>query len=234
MKHTFAVIPAFAILAASSIGAQQAQGQAGAAQPAPQQQQGPRRPAMPPVPEGATGIWIIDTNHTAAQFAVRHMLVSTVRGSLGPVVGWVRWDGQNTSSIAVNAAIDVTNINSGSAGRDRDLRSDQFLLVEKFPDITFVSKRVEGITATTFKLVGDLTIRGVTKEVVLDVEGPSKPVQRGLNAPPVVGATATTTINRKEFGVKYNALIEAGGAVVSDEVKIQIDIEARKRVPQVP
>ena len=112
---------------------------------------------------------------------------------------------------------------------DRDLRSDNFLLVETHPDITFVSKRVEGVTPAGFKLVGDLTIRGVTKEVALEVEGPSKPVQRAVNAPPVIGATATTTINRKDFGVKYNALIEAGGAVVSDEVKITIDIEARKR-----
>ena len=198
---------------------------------APQQgaQQGPRRPAMPAYPDGATDIWNIDTNHTSAQFAVKHMLVSTVRGALGPVVGWIRWDGKSASSIAVHAVIDVTNINSGAQGRDRDLRSDNFLLVEQYPDITFISKRVTGITPVGFKLLGDLTIRGVTKEVTLDVEGPSKPVQRAVNAPPVVGATATTTINRKDFGVKYNALLEAGGAVVSEDVKIQIDIEARKR-----
>lgn len=202
----------------------QAQGQQ-AGQPA---QQGPRRPAMPAVPQGAD-IWTIDTNHTSAQFAVRHMLVSTVRGTLGPVVGWVKYDGQSASSLAVNVAIDVTAIDTNNTRRDNHLRSDDFLLVEQHPDITFVSKRVEGVTPQGFKLVGDLTIRGTTKEVVLDVEGPSKPVQRAVSAPPVVGATATATINRKDFGVKYNALIEAGGAVVADEVKIVIDIEARKR-----
>ena len=203
-------------------------GQAPPAQ-APAPQQGPRRPVAPPAPEAAAVVWNIDTGHTSAQFAVKHMLVSTVRGTLGPVVGWVKYDGKDVSSIAVHAVIDVTGINSGSTGRDRDLRSDNFLLVEKFPDITFVSKRVTGVTPAGFKLVGDLTIRGVTKEVTLDVEGPSKPVQRSANGPQVIGATATTTINRKEFGVQYNALLEAGGAVVSDEVKITIDIEARRR-----
>jgi polyisoprenoid-binding protein YceI len=157
------------------------------------------------------------------------MLVSTVRGRLGPVVGWVKYDGKNVSSLAVSAVIDVTSIDTGSPGRDRDLRSDNFLLVEQFPDITFVSKRVENVTPAGFQLVGDLTIRGVTKEVSLAVEGPSQPVQRNAQGPPVIGATATATINRKDFGVKYNALLEAGGAVVSEEVKITIDIEARKR-----
>lgn len=196
------------------------------AQAAPQQ--GPRRPAAP-APPADTTVWNIDTGHTSAQFAVRHMLVSTVRGTLGPVVGWIKYDGKDVSSLAVHAVIDVTNINSGSAGRDRDLRSDNFLLVEQFPDITFVSKRVTDIRPASFKIVGDLTIRGVTQEVTLNVEGPSQPVQRSATGPQVIGATATTTINRKDFGVKYNALLEAGGAVVSDEVKITIDIEARKR-----
>jgi polyisoprenoid-binding protein YceI len=211
-----------------------AQGQS-AQQPAQPQapqapQQGPRRPAVPPTPQDAAGaLWNIDTSHTSAQFAVRHMLVSTVRGRLGPVVGWVKYDGKNVSSLAVSVVIDVTSIDTGSPGRDRDLRSDNFLLVEQFPDITFVSKRVENVTPAGFQLVGDLTIRGITKEVSLAVEGPSEPVQRNALGPPVIGATATTTIRRKDFGVKYNALLEAGGAVVSDEVKITIDIEARKR-----
>lgn len=221
-------IPVAAGLAAAFMSAAAlAQTQAPAAQTP--QQQGPRRPAAPPAPAGAD-IWNIDTSHTSAQFAVKHMLVSTVRGTLGPVVGWIRYDGKNPSATAVHALIDVTAINTGNPGRDRDLRSDNFLLAEQHPDITFVSRRVEGITPAGFKLIGDLTIRGVTKEVTLDVEGPSQPVQRNATGPQVIGATATTTINRKEFGVRYNALIEAGGAVVSDEVKITIDIEARKRV----
>lgn len=157
------------------------------------------------------------------------MLVSTVPGQLGPVVGWVRYDGKDPNSISVNVAIDVTNIDTQNAGRDRHLRSDDFLLVEQYPDITFVSKRVQSVRDGGFQLVGDLTIRGTTKEVVLEVDGPHGPVQRASNRPPIVGATATTTINRKEFGVKYNALIEAGGAVVSDDVKITINIEAAKR-----
>lgn len=192
------------------------------------QQQAARRPAQPPAPAGATDIWNIDTSHTSAQFAVKHMLVSTVRGTLGPVVGWVKYDGKTPASIAVHAVIDVTGIESGNAGRDRDLRSDNFLLVEQHPDMTFVSKRVTDISPSGFKLVGDLTMRGVTREVTLDVDAVSPPVQRNATGPVVIGTSATTTINRKDFGVKYNALIEAGGAVVSDEVRITIDIEARK------
>ena len=226
-KTTFAVTALSALITASAL-AQGQQPQAPAAGQPQAQQQGPRRPAMPAAPAG-NDIWTIDTSHTSAHFTVRHMLVSTVPGQLGPVVGWVRYDGKNVSSLAVNVAIDVTNINTQNPGRDRHLRTDDFFNVEQFPDITFVSKRVENVQQGSFKLVGDLTIRGVTKEVVLDVEGPHGPVQRAANRPPIVGATATTTINRKEFGVKYNALIEAGGAVVSDEVKVTINIEAAKR-----
>ncbi|MEX2272804.1 MAG: YceI family protein [Vicinamibacterales bacterium] len=221
------LLPAAALIA-SVAAAPFAQGQTPQQPGQAPQQQGPRRPTPPPVPQGATDVWNIDTSHTSAQFAVKHMLVSTVRGTLGPVVGWVRYDGKNLSSLAVNAVIDVTTINTGNGGRDRHLRSDDFLLVEQHPDITFVSNRVEG-SPGNFKLVGDLTIRGVTREVALAVEGPSQPVQRSATGPQVIGASATTTINRKDFGVKYNALIEAGGAVVADEVKITIDIEARKR-----
>lgn len=203
---------------------------AGQAQ-APQQPgppQGARRPAMPAAPEGSD-IWLIDTSHTSAHFTVRHMLVSTVPGQLGPVVGWVRYDGKNPASIAVNVAIDVTNINTQNERRDNHLRTDDFFNVQQFPDMKFVSKRVENVSPGRFRLVGDLTIRDVTREVALDVDGPHGPVQRAANQAPIVGATATGAINRKDFGVKYNALIEAGGAVVSDEVKITINIEARKR-----
>lgn len=226
---TFAVTALSALITASALAQgppPQSQTPPGQAQAQPQP--GPRRPTPPPAPAG-DDIWTIDTSHTSAHFTVRHMLVSTVPGQLGPVVGWVRYDGKNPSSIAVNVAIDVTNVNTQNAGRDRHLRTDDFFNVEQFPDMTFVSTRVEGVRQGGFKLIGDLTIRGVTKEVVLDVDGPHGPVQRAANRPPVVGATATTTINRKDFGVKYNALIEAGGAVVSDEVKVTINIEAAKR-----
>lgn len=227
-KTTFAVTALGALITASALAQGQAPPQTPPAAQGQAQQQGPRRPAMPPAPAGAD-IWTVDTSHTSAHFTVRHMLVSTVPGQLGPVVGWVKYDGKNASSIAVNVAIDVTNINTQNAGRDRHLRSDDFFNVEQFPDMTFVSKRVEGVRQGGFKLVGDLTIRGITREVTLDVDGPHGPVQRAANRPPIVGATATTTINRKDFGVKYNALIEAGGAVVSDEVKVTINIEAAKR-----
>lgn len=225
---TFAVTALSAFITASALAQGQPQTQTAPAGQGQPQQQGPRRPAAPPAPAGAD-IWTIDPSHASAHFTVRHMLVSTVPGQLGPVVGWVKYDGKHASSIAVNVAIDVTNIDTQNGNRDRHLRTDDFFNVEQFPDMTFVSKRVESVQQGQFKLVGDLTIRGVTKEVVLDVDGPHGPVQRAANRPPIVGATATTTINRKDFGVKYNALIEAGGAVVSDEVKITINIEAAKR-----
>src|SRR5688500_11941772 len=121
MKHARVAHVAVAFVSMMLSGAALAQAPPAQGAPqAPAAQQGPRRPAVPPVPEGATGIWNIDTGHTAAQFAVKHMLVSTVRGTLGPVVGWVKYDGKDASSIAVHAVIDVTNINSGSAPRDRD------------------------------------------------------------------------------------------------------------------
>ena len=227
-RQTFAVTALSALISAAALAQGQQPQAAPAGQPQAQQQQGPRRPAMPAVPAG-NDIWTLDPSHTSAHFTVRHMLVSTVPGQLGPVVGWIRYDGKNPSSIAVSVAIDVTTINTQNPGRDRHLRTDDFFNVEQYPDITFVSKRVEGAQQGSFKLVGDLTIRGVTKEVVLDVEGPHGPVQRAADRPPIVGATATTSINRKDFGVKYNALIEAGGAVVSDEVKITINLEAAKR-----
>ena len=112
---------AFGVLISGALLAQAHGPQAG--QPA--QQQGPRRPAMPPLPQDAD-VWTIDTSHTSAQFAVKHMLVATVRGTLGPVVGWVKYDGKDVSSLAVNVAIDVTAINTNNANRDRHLRSDDF------------------------------------------------------------------------------------------------------------
>ena len=183
-----------------------------------------------PAAAGGPNTWTVDTAHSSAGFSVKHMMVSTVRGTLGPVKGTIEYDGKSVESIKAAITIDVNGINTGNDSRDKDLKSGNGLFeVAKYPTVTFKSKRVVPSSAGTFKLVGDLTIHGVTKEVTLDVEGPSAPVkQPGPQGSRLrTGATATGTINRRDFGLSYNNVIEAG-PVVGDEVKITIDVEATK------
>jgi polyisoprenoid-binding protein YceI len=166
--------------------------------------------------------WTVDASHSAAHFSVRHMMVTTVRGQLGPIAGTVEYDGKDVQSAKADVRIDVSGISTQNAKRDGHLRSDDFFDAANHPFITFKSKRVEPGSAGAFKLIGDLTIRGNTKEVALNVEGPTPPVKGmgGLR----VGATATTKINRLDYGLKWNSMVEAG-PVVSDEVSITIDLE---------
>ena len=166
--------------------------------------------------------WTVDPSHSAANFSVRHMMVTTVRGQLGPIAGTVEYDGKDVRSVNADVRIDVNGITTQNAKRDGHLRSDDFFDAANHPSITFKSKRVEPGSAGAFKLIGDLTIRGTTKEVVLSVEGPTPPV-KGMGGFRV-GATATTRINRLEYGLKWNSMVEAG-PVVSDEVSITIDLE---------
>jgi polyisoprenoid-binding protein YceI len=194
-----------------------------AASPAFAQQPSPSASAQPRVP---TAVWKVDSGHSSAAFSVKHMMVSTVRGTLGPISGTVDYDGKDVSTLKADITIDVTRINTGNESRDKDLRGDGFFEVGKYPTMKFKSKRVQPGTAGQFRLVGDLTMHGVTKEVTLDVEGPS-PAVKVQNGGLKVGATATTKINRREFGLNYNSMIEAG-AVVGDEVTVTIDIEINK------
>ncbi|SRR6266545_874724 len=176
-------------------------------------------------PAGPT-TWTVDTAHSAAGFSVKHMMVSTVRGTLGPIRGTIEYDGKSLDSLKADISIDVTAINTGTQGRDNDLKSPNFFDVTKYPTATFKSRRAEAAGQGRFKLIGDLTMHGVTKEVTLNVEGPSPAVK--TQGGQKVGASATMTINRRDFGLQYSALIEAG-PVVSDEVQVTIDIEANKR-----
>lgn len=180
--------------------------------------------------------WNIDTNHSAATFSVKHMMVSTVRGNMGKVTGTIQYDGKNLSTLQVDATVDVAGLNTGAEGRDKDLRSANFFEVEKFPTMTFKSKKAVPAGDGRFKLVGDLTIKGVTKEVTLDVEGPSPPIaqKRKDVIQQRTGASGSMTINRKEFGVMWNNLLDSGLPVVSDEVKITLDIEAITQPPATP
>lgn len=184
--------------------------------------------AQQPAPAAADpNAWTIDTAHSAANFGVRHMMVSTVRGVLGPVSGKVWYDGKNLSSIKADVAIDVKGLSTGVAQRDAHLRTPDFFAAEQFPTITFKSKRVVPGTAGAFKLIGDLTIRDITKEVTLDVE--ALPATVSAQGAQRTATSATTTINRFDYNLKWNSLIEAGGAVVGPDVKIQIDLEVVKK-----
>jgi polyisoprenoid-binding protein YceI len=183
-------------------------------------------PAGTPAPADPN-TWNIDPNHTAAQFAVRHLLVSTVRGQFDKLSGSVIYDGRDINTLRVNVVIDAASVNTRVERRDNDLRSANFFEVATYPTITFVSKRVESAGAGKFKLVGDLTMHGVTKEVVLDVEGPTA-VLKQANGNQRVGASATGKINRRDFGLQFNAVVE-GAPVVGDEITLTIDIEAVKR-----
>jgi polyisoprenoid-binding protein YceI len=168
--------------------------------------------------------WQVDPAHTATEFAVKHMMVSTVRGQFTRTTGTAVWDGKNVSSAVVNIVIDAASIDTRHPDRDSHLRSAEFLNVAKYPTITFKSAKIEPAGPGRARVTGDLTIRGVTRQVVLDVEGPSAPVKDPASATRV-GASATTKISRKDFGLIYNKVLEGGGAIVGDEVTITIDVE---------
>jgi len=169
--------------------------------------------------------WVIDPAHTVSGFTVRHMMVSNVTGVFEATKGTIDYTVGNPTAIRADVVIETKSVNTRIGRRDDDLRSDNFFNAEKFPTITFKSKRVQNVRPDGFDLVGDLTIRDVTKEVVLKVEGPTPPI-RDPQGNRRVGASASTSINRKDFNINYNRLIEAGGVVVGDEVKINLEIEA--------
>jgi polyisoprenoid-binding protein YceI len=180
---------------------------------------------LPTAASAQSVTWTIDPAHSSAQFAVRHMLVSTVRGEFDAPTGTISFDPRNIAgTLKVDATIDARTISTRNEARDRDLKGAGFFEVAKFPTIKFLSKRAEAAGTGKYKVTGDLTMHGVTKEVVLDVEGPT-PAVKDLSGRMRAGASITTTLNRRQFGLQYNELLEAGGAVVSDEVKVTIDLE---------
>ncbi len=168
--------------------------------------------------------WRIDPSHSSAQFSVRHMMISTVRGQFGGVKGTVVYDPKNPAASTVEATIDVTTINTGQAKRDSDLKSEDFFDVKRYPEMKFKSKSVEVAGPGKLKVSGDLTINAITRPVVLDVDGPTPPI-RDPQGREKVGVNATTKISRKEFGILYNPIMEGGGVTVSDEVSIVLEIE---------
>jgi polyisoprenoid-binding protein YceI len=184
------------------------------------------------LPAGAaTSTWQIDPNHSAAQFSVRHLAISTVRGAFSKVNGTMVLDDKDISKSSVDVRIDVASIDTRQPDRDKDLKSDRFFDAANFPTITFKSKKVEQAAPGKLKVTGDLTIRGTTKEVVLDVDGLTAPIKDPWGNQRVA-ANATTKINRQDYGVKWNATMDNGGVVVGDDVAIVIDVEMVKQAPK--
>ena len=171
-----------------------------------------------------TTTWQIDPNHSSAQFAVRHLGLSTVRGAFTKVNGTIQFDDKDITKSSVDVTIDAASLDTRVEGRDKDLRGDHFFEVEKYPTLTFKSTKVEQVEVGKLKVTGDLTIHGVTKQVVLDVEGPTAAVKDPWGNQRAA-ASATTKINRQDFGVKWNAKMDNGGWVVGDDVAITIDVE---------
>ena len=167
----------------------------------------------------------IDPSHTAVTFSVRHLMISNVRGEFEKTAGTISVNGTDPSSVKINVTIDASSINTRVDRRDAHLKSPDFLEVDKYPTITFKSTRVEAAGSGKWKVTGDLTLHGVTKEVVLDVTGPTPEITDPMGAKRV-GASATASISRKDFGLTWNKALESGGVVVGDEVDIQIDVEA--------
>jgi polyisoprenoid-binding protein YceI len=168
--------------------------------------------------------WKIDSAHSSAGFAVRHMMVSTVRGSFGAVQGTVHLDDADPTKSTVEATIDAKSINTGIDKRDDHLRSADFFDVEKFPTLTFQSTKIEPKEGGAYTVTGDLTMHGVTKPVTLAVEPVGPPV-KDARGRMLRGASATGTLSRKDWGLTYNSTLEAGGVALSDEVKLQLDVE---------
>ena len=170
-----------------------------------------------------TAEWKIDPVHSTAQFTVRHFGISNVRGIFTKVTGTVALNEKDITQTQVDASIDVNSVDTHVENRDKDLKSPHFFEVDKYPTIDFKSKRIVK-SGDKLQVIGDLTMHGTTSEVTLDGDGPTPAiVDQGGNARR--GFSATTSINRKDFNMTYNSMLKSGEAVVSDTVKIQIDVE---------
>ncbi len=178
-------------------------------------------------PVRAAETYDIDPAHTAVQFSVRHMMISNVRGEFTKFSGKATGDVAHPTEASVEATIDATSIDTRNEKRDEHLKSPDFLDVAKFPTITFKSTKVEK-AADGWKLTGDLTLHGVTKPVVLAVTNVTPPTKDPWGNTRI-GAQATTTINRQDFGVSFNKTLDGGGVLVGDEIAITIDVEVSKK-----
>src|SRR4051812_19902111 len=179
----------------------------------------------------ALGTWNIDPSHSAIAFSVRHMVVSKTRGRFTRWSGQLRFDAKNPSDSLVEVSIDPASLDTADAQRDAHLRSADFFDVEKYPSASFRSSKVEVTANDRYRVTGDLTVHGVSKPVVLEVtyEGSGKDPWGGERA----GFAASTSIDRKDFGLEWNKALETGGLLVGERVELTLEIEAVKQVAQV-
>ena len=172
--------------------------------------------------------WQIDPAHTNVEFTVRHMMISNVKGQFQKTSGTITANGTDPASAKIDVTIDASSVDTRVERRDAHLKSPDFLDVAKFPTITFKSTKVEADGPGKWKVTGDLTIHGVTKPVVLEVEGSGEPIHDPMGNTRA-GASATMKIKRSDFGLIWNKALETGGVLVGDEVAISIDVEAVKQ-----
>jgi len=171
-----------------------------------------------------TTTWKIDPAHSVVEFKVRHMMISNVKGQFTVITGSMTLDPKDITKSRIEASVDAASINTRDAQRDGHLKSPDFFDVENYPKLTLASTRVERKSEGELAVTGNLTIHGVTREVVFDVEGPTPP-RKDPWGNARIGVSATAKINRKEFGLTWNAPLEAGGFLVGDEVTITLDVE---------
>jgi len=174
-----------------------------------------------------TSTWEIDPAHSSIQFGVRHLMISTVKGKFPKFTATAVADEKEPTRAVVEASIDTASIDTGEAKRDEHLRSPDFFDVAKYPAITFKSTKVEPAGDHRYKLHGDLTMHGVTKPVVLDVEATQQ--VKGMRGETRAGARATTKVNRKDFGINWSKTMDGGGVVVGDDVDVTIEVEGVKK-----
>jgi polyisoprenoid-binding protein YceI len=175
-----------------------------------------------------TDRWEIDSSHSSVHFSVRHLVIARVRGTFTRWSGTVQAPGDDFAKAMVNVTIDASSIDTGVAQRDTHLKSADFFDVEQFPELRFVARRVQPRAGSELDVVGDLTIKGITREVVLRVEphGQAKDPWGNVRA----AFTAKTSIDRKDFGLTWNQVLETGGVMVGDRVEIEAEIQAVKQV----
>lgn len=183
--------------------------------------------ATSPATSAAVTLWKIDPAHSTADFKVRHMMIANVKGAIKGITGDLTEHATDASLSSIEAKLDVSTIHTGEAQRDTHLKSADFLDTEKFPTITFKSTKVEKKGEAEYAVTGNLTLHGVTKPVTLAVEGPTAQ-HKDPWGNTRIGLEASTKINRKDFGLTYNAALETGGVLVGEEVHITIELELVK------
>jgi polyisoprenoid-binding protein YceI len=172
--------------------------------------------------------WAIDPAHSDAHFSVKHLMISNVQGDFGHISGTANFDGEHFGKASVEATIPIADINTREPKRDEHLKSPEFFDVQKYPSMTFKSKKITSAPGGDFKMVGDLTLHGVTKEVVLTGKLSGKPIKDPFGKIRI-GAEASTKINRKDFGISFQQALDNGGAMIGDDVAVTLDVELIKQ-----